>query len=76
MAKFARKKCRGKSVFFEAIFFALEKSFFQIFCTKFLSLPHMISLAEKFLKLFLQIIIQNHDVKLALVLHFLHKCYT
>ena len=37
MKKFAWKKCR--KMFFEALFFAFEKNFFQSFCTKFWSLP-------------------------------------
>ena len=45
MKKFARKKCR--KMFLEAIFFAFEKTFFQSFYTKFLSLLYMRSLAYK-----------------------------
>ena len=81
MKKFAQKNCR--KMFLEAIFFAFEKTFFQSFRTKCLSLLYMISLAYKISHCLsvnhypeLRCVICTGVTLFALVLHFLHWCYT
>ena len=71
-------------MFLEAIFFAVEETFFRVSVQNFChcTLHEIIGLLN-FSFFFLQIIIQNYDVQYALVLtlfapvlHFLHWCYT
>ena len=54
MKKFARKKCR--KIFLEAIFFALEKTFFKVSVQNFCHCLTRYHWPKKFLSAFLQII--------------------
>ena len=63
-------------MFLEAIFFSIRENFCQSVRPKVSLLLYMMSLAYKFLIVFLPIIIQDEDMQFALVLHFLHRCYT
>ena len=67
--KFARKKCQ--KMFLEARFLALEKTF-SIFCTNFLSLLYVISLAYKIS----HCLSANHNPEMRITMCNLHWCYT